>query len=147
MLARKHRVITRTLRARKRGERKLCWHFLKQTTNLFLWSASAVLVVYLTLFVAERSDTLIEKGNYSPDTLAGDRRLLEELFQKPDQSDGPRWQTSLPPGESISQTPAMESSSKSVPRAVLVVNSELVKRGELIVRSGTTRRKHQNLTP
>jgi hypothetical protein len=147
MLARKHPVITRTLHARKRGERKLCWHLLKQTRNFFLWSASAVLVFYLTLFVAERSDPLVERGNYSPDTLAGDRRLLEELFQKPDQNDGPGWQTSLPPGQSISQTAAMESSSKSVPRAVLVVNSESVKRGALIVRSGTIRRKHQNLTP
>jgi hypothetical protein len=148
MQARKHPVITRTLHARKRGGRKLDWHFLKQTKNFFLWSASAVLVFYLSLFVAERSDTLVERGNYSPDTLAGDRRLLEELFQKPDQTDGPGRQTSLPPGQNISQTtPAMESSSKPVARAVLVVNSELVKRGELIVRSGTIRRKHQNLTP
>ena len=147
MLARKHPVIMRALPARKRGGRKPYWHFLKQTKNFFLWSASAVLVFYLTLFVAERSDTLVEKGSYSPETLARDHRLLEELFQKPDQNDGQGWQTSLPPGQSISQTPAVESSSKTVPRAVLVVNSELVKRGELIVRSGTIRRKHQNLTP
>ena len=106
-----------------------------------------MLVFNLTLFVAERSDTLVEKGSYSPETLAGDHRLLEELFQKPDQNDGKAWRTSLPPGQSISQTPAMESSSKTVPRAVLVVNSELVRRGQLIVRSGTIRRKHQNLTP
>jgi hypothetical protein len=112
--------------------------------NLFLWSASAVLVFYLTLFVTDRSDTLVERGNYSPETVAGDRRLLEELFQKSDQTDGPGWPTSLSPGQSVSQAP---SSSKSVPRAVLVVNSELVKRGELIVRGGTIRRKHQNLTP
>ena len=147
MLGRKHPVITRTLHARKRGERKLCWHLLKQTRNFFLWSASAVLVFNLTLFVAERSDALVEKGSFSPETLAGDHRLLEELFQKPDQNDGKAWRTSLPPGQSISQTPAMESSSKTVPRAVLVVNSELVRRGQRIVRSGTIRRKHQNLTP
>ena len=147
MLARKHTVITRTLPARKRDVRKRHWHFLKQTKNFLLWSASAVLVFYLTLFVAERTDTLVEKDTYSPETLLGDRRLLEELFQKPDQNDGKGWQTSLPPGQSISQTPTVESSSKTVPRAVLVVNSELVKRGELIVRSGTIRRKHQNLTP
>jgi hypothetical protein len=147
MLARKHPVITRTLPARKRGGRKPYGRFLKKTKNFFLWSASAVLVFNLTLFVAERSDTLVEKGSYSPETLAGDHRLLEELFQKPDQNDGKAWRTSLPPGQSISQTPAMESSSKTVPRAVLVVNSELVRRGQLIVRSGTIRRKHQNLTP
>lgn len=147
MLARKHPVIMRTSHARKRGGRKRSWHVLKQTKNFFFWSASAVLVFYLTLFVAERSDTIVEKGSYSPETLAGDHRLLEELFQKPDQNDGKGWQTSLPPGQSISQTSAVESSSKAVPRAILVVNSELVKRGELIVRGGTIRRKHQNLTP
>ena len=147
MLARKHPVIMRTSPAGKRGGRKPYWHVLKQTKNFFFWSASAVLVFYLTLFVAERSDTLVEKGSYSPETLTGDHRLLEELFQKPDQNDGQGWQTSLPPGQGISQTPAVESSSKTVPRAVLVVNSGLVKRGELIVRSGTIRRKHQNLTP
>jgi hypothetical protein len=147
MLARKHPVIMRTWHARKRGDRKPYWHVLKQTKNFFFWAASAVLVFYLTLFVAERSETLVEKSSYSPETLSGDRRLLEELFQRPDQDDGKGWQTSLPPGQSISQTPAVESSSKTVPRAVLVVNGELVKRGELIVRSGTIRRKHQNLTP
>jgi hypothetical protein len=147
MLARKNLVITRKLHPRRRGGRALGWHFLKQTRNFFLWSATALLVFYLTLFVAERSDILVERGNYSPDTLAGDHKLLEELFHKPDQDDRPGWQTSLPPGQSISQGRAMESSSKSAPRAVLVVNSDLVKRGELIVRTGTIRRKHQNLTP
>jgi hypothetical protein len=138
MLARKNLVITRKLHPRRRGGRALGWHFLKQTRNFFLWSATALLVFYLTLFVAERSDILVERGNYSPDTLAGDHKLLD---------DRPGCQTSLPPGQSISQGRAMESSSKSAPRAVLVVNSDLVKRGELIVRTGTIRRKHQNLTP
>ncbi len=147
MLARERPVITLVFHAKRRGGRKPRWHLLKQTGNFFLWSASAVLVCYLTLFVAQRSDTLVKRENYSQDILAGDRKLLEELLQKPDQNDRPGWQTPLPPGQSISHAQAMESSSKSVPRAVLVVNNELVKRGELIVRSGTIRRKHQNLTP
>jgi hypothetical protein len=143
MLARKHPFITRTLHTRRRGGRKPYWHFLKQTKNFFLWSASAVLVFYLTLVVAERSDTLVERANYSPDTLAGDRRLLEELFQKPDQNDGPGWQTSLSPGQSISQTPAMESSSKSVPRGGLVVKMVSVNGGGMFVRFCKITGKHE----
>ena len=59
------------------------------------------------------------------DILEKDRNFLNELFQKQTEDDHQ----------------AIELSRKSIPRAELIVNSAIVRRGELVVRDGTSKHK------
>ena len=71
-----------------------------------------------------------------------DRKFLDELAQKQDGGTHPTLvlvQNSGPAG-------AIGISRPSVPRAELVVNCAVVRRGELVVHNGTAKHKHQSIT-
>jgi len=70
-----------------------------------------------------------------------DRKFLDDLVRKQNQ-DG--YLVSAPV-ENIGKVETIESSRKSVPRAELVIHSEIVRRGELVVHSGPVKRKRQDI--
>ena len=76
-----------------------------------------------------------------------DRKFLDDLVQNQDQHDRQDGNSLSAPVQNIGNAEAIDSSPKSVPRAELVTNSEIVRRGELIVHSGTVKRKRQSITP
>ena len=95
---------------------------------LFL-AAVCVFVVYGTVLVAQKR--AIREV---------DRKFLDELAQKQDGvTHFTLVQNSGPAG-------AIEISRPSVPRAELVVNCAVVRRGELVVHNGTVKHKHQTIT-
>jgi hypothetical protein len=120
----------------------------------FLLVAAACVFVgfvgFVTVFVAQRRDLIAQGGIFSRGPLAqdireGDRKFLDDLVQKQDQDD--YQDRNSPPLQNIGQAGTIDLSPKSVPRAELVINSEIVRRGELVVRSGTVKRKPQSSTP
>jgi hypothetical protein len=61
--------------------------------------------------------------------------------------DGTGRESSLAPIQKIDNSGRSESYPKTVPRAMLVVNTEIVRRGALVVHSEPVKRKRQNITP
>ena len=49
----------------------------------------------------------------------------------------------LAPDQNLDRAGTIVSSSRAVPRAELVINTEIVKRGELVVHRGTSKLKRQ----
>ena len=86
-----------------------------------------------------RTDQAVKDGGSFRYARAEDRKFLDDLFGK-ETKDGN-------PFQNIGQGLARESSLAPAPRAELVVNSEIVKRAELVVPGGTVKRKHASLTP
>jgi hypothetical protein len=69
-----------------------------------------------------------------------DRKFLDDLAQK---QDGDTHFTLV---QNSGPADAIEISRPSVPRAELVVNGAVVRRGELVVHNGTVKHKHQTIT-
>jgi hypothetical protein len=96
---------------------------------ILLLVAVCVFVVYGTVLVAQKR--AIREV---------DRKFLDDLAQKQDgDTHFTLVQNSGPAG-------AIEISRPSVPRAELVVNCAVVRRGELVVHNGTAKHKHQSIT-
>jgi len=87
-------------------------------------------------------------GPLARDTREEDRKFLDDLVQKQNQHDHQDGNSLSAPVQNIGNAGTIDSSPKSVPRAELIINSEIVRRGELVVHSGTIkRRKRQSITP
>jgi hypothetical protein len=96
---------------------------------MLLLVAVCVLVVYGTVLVVQKR--AIREV---------DRKFLDDLAQK--QGEG----THSTLVQNNGRAGAIEISRPSVPRAELVVNCAVVRRGELVVHAGTAKRKHQSIT-
>jgi hypothetical protein len=129
------------------GFRKHRSHLLiKRSLKFPLLCVACLFVFNMTIFLAHRPDSIAQRGDSSRDILKEDRKFLDDLFQKMNPDDSPGWESSLLPIQKIGNPDRLESSAKSVPRAVMVVNDEIVRRGELIVPSGAVKRKRQSVT-
>jgi hypothetical protein len=123
---------------------------MKPWLRFLLVAVACVFVGYVTVFVAQRRD-LISQGwisSRSPlaqDIREGDRKFLDDLVQKQNQDDHQNGNSA--PVQDIGKPGTIDSTPKSVPRAELVINSEIVRRGELVVHSGTAKRKPRSITP
>ena len=110
-----------------------------------LLSVACVFVVYSAIFLAHGPKSTAQKGDFSRDTLKEDRRFLDSLFEKMNCDDGAGRKSSLALIQKIDNTSRSESYPKTVPRAMLVVNTEIVRRGAL-VHSEAAKHKRQNIT-
>lgn len=144
MPARGHITISHLQNCRVRKHRSQL--LMKRSLKLPLLCAACLFVFKMTIFLAHRPDSIAQRGDSSRDILKEDRKFLDDLFQKMNPEDSRGWESSLLPIQKIGNPGKLESSPKSVPRAELVVNDEIVRRGELIVPSGAVKRKRQNIT-
>jgi hypothetical protein len=121
-------------------------HFLVIRSLVFpLLFVACVFVVYSAIFLAHGPKSTAQKGDLSRDTLKEDHRFLDSLFEKMNCDDGAGRQSSLALIQKIDNAGRPESYPKTVPRAMLVVNTEIVRRGAL-VHSEAAKRKRQNIT-
>jgi hypothetical protein len=100
---------------------------LKPWRIFLLLAAVCGFVGYVTVFVAPRRDMITLRGNSSralhlAQNSEEDRNFLDDLVQKQNQDDH--------------QAGTIVSSPKPVLRAELVINTETVRRGELVVHNG-----------
>jgi len=146
MPCRGHIIIASPSHSQNYGALKRSSHFLMKR-SLPPFCAACVFVLYLTIFLAHSPDTIAQRGDFSRDILKEDREFLDDLFQKMKHDDRTEWGFSQAPIQKIDNAGKMESSPKSVPRAVLVVNSGVVRRGQLVVHSEAVKRKRQNIAP
>jgi len=118
-------------------------HFLViQSLVIPFLSAACVFLVYSA---THGPKSTAQKGDFSRDTLKEDRRFLDSLFEKMNCDDGTARESSLALIQKIDNAGRSESYLKTVPRAMLVVNSEIVRRGAL-VHTEPAKRKCQNIT-
>lgn len=110
-----------------------------------LLSVACVFVVYSAIFLAHGPKWTAQKEDFSRDTLKEDRRFLDSLFENMNCDDGAGRKSSLALIQQIDNAGRSESYPKTVPRAMLVVNTEIVRRGAL-VHSEAAKRKRQNIT-
>lgn len=88
-------------------------------------------VGYVTVFVEPRRDMIAQRGDspralhLAQDIREEDRNFLDDLAQKQNQGDH--------------RARIIVSSPKPIPRAELVINTEIVRRGELVVHHGTAK--------
>ena len=99
-----------------------------------LSSVGCVFVLYVTIFLVHNPKSIAQRGDFSRDTLKEDRRFLDSLFEKTNYDDRRGRESSLAPIQKIDDASKLESSSKTAPRAMLVVNTEVVRRGQLVHR-------------
>ena len=76
-----------------------------------------------------------------------DSNFLDDFVQKQNQDDHHDGNPLSAPDEHIGNAGTIVSSPKPVPRAELVINTEIVRRGELVVHSGTAKPKRQTTAP
>jgi hypothetical protein len=126
---------------------------MKSWRKLLLVAAVCGFVGYVTVFVAPRRDMITQRGNSSralhlaQNIREEDRNFLDDLVQKQNQDDHHDGNPLSAPDQNIGKAGTIVSSPKPVPRAELVINTEIVRRGELVVHSGTTKLKRQTITP
>ncbi len=122
---------------------------MKPWWKLLLVAAVCGFVGYVTVFVAPRRDMITQRGNSSralhlaQNIREEDRNFLDDLVQKQNQDDHHDGNPLSAPDQNIGKAGTIVSSPKPVPRAELVINTEIVRRGELVVHNGTTKLKRQ----
>jgi hypothetical protein len=79
-------------------------------------------------------------GSLAQDIREEDRKFLDEVVQKQNKDDHQDRDPLSAPVQSVRKARTIDSGRKSVPRAELVVNGEIVRRAELVVHSGTVKR-------
>jgi hypothetical protein len=96
--------------------------------------------------IQERTDNqktvsgLISKASpEAQDVREEDRKFLDGLAEKQNQDESS-------PVENLADAETIDSNRNSVPRAELVVNSEVVRRAELVGHDGRVKRKRQSIT-
>lgn len=104
-------------------------------------------MLYFAILLAHSPNSIAQRGDFSRDILKEDRGFLDSLFEKMNCDDRTGHESSLAPTQKIDNAGKSQSYSKTVPRAMLVVNTEIVRRGQLIVHSEPAKRKRQNITP
>jgi hypothetical protein len=126
---------------------------IKLWGKFLLVAAVCGFVGYVTVFVVPRRDMIAQGGNSSrafqlaQDTREEDSNFLNDLVQKQNQDDHHDGNPLSAPDQNIGKAGTIVSSAKPVPRAELVINTEIVRRGELVVHSGTAKPKRQTITP
>jgi len=126
---------------------------MKPWRKFLLLGAVCGFVGYVTVSVALRRDTMTQKVNSSrafhlaQDIRKQDSDFLDDLVQKQNQDDHRDGNLVSAPAQNFDQAGSIVSSSRPVPRAELVVNTEIVKRGELVVPRGTAKLKRQTIAP
>jgi hypothetical protein len=103
-------------------------------------------VGYGTVFVVLKRGMIGQRGNFSAafhpaqDIREEDRNFLDNLVQKQDQDDHQDGSVISAADQNIGEAGTMVASSKPAPRAELVINTEIVRRAELVVHSGRPNR-------
>ena len=133
--------------------RAMPFPLMKPWRKFLLVAAVCGFAGYVTVFVAPRRDMITQRGNSSrafhltQDFREEDSNFLDDLVQKQNQDDHHDGNPLSAPNQNIGKAGTIVSSPKPVPRAELVINTEIVRRGELVVHSGTTKLKRQTITP
>jgi hypothetical protein len=122
---------------------------MKPWRRFFLLTAVCGFVGYVTVSVALRRDMMTHRVDSSgtfhldQDIRRQDSNFLDDLVQKQNQDDHHDGSSLLAPDQNLDRAGTIVSSSRAVPRAELVINTEIVKRGELVVHRGTSKLKRQ----
>jgi hypothetical protein len=94
---------------------------------------------YVTIFVAPRRDLITQRSNFFSRSGSGirgeDRNFLDDLVQKQDNHYAGNPLSA--PDQNIDKAGTIVPSPRPVPRAELVINTEIVRRGVLVAHSGT----------
>jgi hypothetical protein len=126
---------------------------MKPWRKFLLLAAVCGFVGYITVSVALRRDMMTQGVNSSrgfqlaQNIREQDSNFLDDLVQKQKRDDHQNGNFLSAPDQNINKAGTIVSSSKPILRAELVVNSEIVKRGELVVHRGTAKPKRQTGTP
>jgi hypothetical protein len=126
---------------------------MKPWRKFLLLAAVCGFVGYETVSVALRRDMMTQRVNFSrafqlaQDIRKQDSNFLDDLVQKQNQDDHRDGNSLSAPDQKSDKTGTIVSSSKPVPRAEMVINTEIIKRGELVVHRGTAKLKRQTGTP
>jgi len=126
---------------------------MKPWRKFLLLTAVCGFVGYVTVFVTPIRDMITQRGNSShafhlaQDIREQDSNFLNDLVQKQNQDDHHNGNPLSAPDQNIGKAGTIVLSPKPVPRAELVINTEIVRRGELVVHSGTAKLKLQSITP
>jgi hypothetical protein len=122
--------------------RAMPFPLMKPWRKFLLVAAVCGFVGYVTVFVAPRRDMITQRGNSSrafnlaQDIREEDSNFLDDLVQKQNQDDHHDGNPLSAPDQNIGKAGTIVSSPKPVPRAELVINTEIIRRGELVVHSG-----------
>ena len=133
--------------------RAMRFSLMKSWRKFLLVAAVCGLVGYVMVLVAPRRDVITQRGNSSRalhlahNIREEDRNFLDDLVQKQNQDDHYDGNPLSAPDQHIGNAGTIVSSPKPVPRAELVINTEIVRRGELVVHSGTSKPKRQTTAP
>jgi hypothetical protein len=127
--------------------RAMPFPLMKPWRKILLVAAVCGFVGYVTVFVAPRRDVITQRVHLAQDIREKDRNFLDDLVQKQNQDDHHDGNPLSAPDQNIGKAGTIVSSPKPVPRAELVINTEIVRRGELVVHSGTAKLKRQTITP
>jgi hypothetical protein len=104
---------------------------------------------YVTLFVAPRRDMISQRSNSSralAQSIRGeDRNFLDDLVQKQKQDN--HYVGNPLPDQNIDRAGTIVPSPIPAPRAELVFNTEIVRRGVLVAHSGTLNSSFRPFTP
>ena len=123
--------------------RAMPFPLMKPWRKILLVAAVCGFVGYVTVFVAPRRDMITQRGNSSralhlaQNIREEDRNFLDDLVQKQNQDEHHEGNPLSAPDQNTGETGAFVLSPKPVPRAELVINTEIVRRGELVVHGGT----------
>ena len=122
--------------------RAMPFSLMKPWPKFLLVAIVCGFVGYVTVFVAPRRDMIAQRGNSSralhlaQDIREEDRNFLDDLVQKQNQDDHHDGNPLSATDQNIGKAGTIVSSPKPVPRAELVINTEIVRRGEMVVHSG-----------
>jgi hypothetical protein len=128
----------------RRGHAAMLFPQMKPCRKFLLLGAVCGFLSYVTVSVVLRRDIMTQRVNSSrtfhlaQDIREEDSAFLDDLVQKQKQDDHQ---------VGFDKVGTIASSSKPAPRAELVVNTEIVKRGELVVHRGTAKLRRQTITP
>ena len=124
--------------------RAMPFSLMKPWHKFLLVAAVFGFVGYATISsVAPRRDRITQREGSSPalslaqDVREEDRNFLDDLVQKQSYDDHPSGNPLSAPDRNIGKAGTIVAIPKPVQRAELVINTEIVRRGELVVRSGT----------
>jgi hypothetical protein len=126
---------------------------MKPWQKFLLVAAVCGYVGYVTVFVAAIRDMITESGNSSrafqlaQHIREEDSKFLNDLVRKQNQEGHHDGNLLSAPDQNLGKAGTIVSSPKPVARAELVINTEIVRRGELVVHSGTAKPKRQTITP
>ena len=133
--------------------RAMPFPLMKSRRKSLLVAAVCGFVACVTVFVAPIRDMMTQRGNSSQafhlaqDIREQDSNFLDDFVQKQNQDDHHDGNPLSTSDHNYRQSGDNCLSPKPVPRAELVINTEIVRRGELVVHSETAKLKRQPNTP